>query len=418
MYANSQENISEWNADEKGYFLDGLVLSSEWWRYVGHFYSNDHMLSFLNAIVSSILSVMITFGVYFAIWHVAPSKKDEKNFLFSHTFIWCGVALLTQINLVFFFKEILVLISWRYYHESCDENACESKSYWIIWMVIYMFIAFIILLIRRIRGKTVDQDLLVPEWRAFILASPYISNPVLLTVVIYQFSIGQLLKVKSFYNAGIHFKETLAYFVKCPKLLSVFKKMIKFLSVYILYMTVFMSVSIFSYNIVPVLLQAFLYPFRIFAAYSYAFAAFALFAFSSFIATFLWKEEKPTTGKLILYLSSTSIGLLFISMISTPFVTLYQLLVSGNFTDSPLVLAGASILPSVILSSPLIWIFKQKLLPRFLEIDEDDESEENEKEEKRPKKKYKLQEASGTNKDIDVEIQNLGSDYHNYYMTL
>ena len=278
-----------------------------------------------------------------------------------------------------------------------------------------MIIAFIIFLIRHLQGKIANEDLLVPEWRAFIVANPIFSNVVLLTAFTYQFSIGQLLKIKSVRNAGIHFKETLTPFVRCPQLLKLLKNVIIFISIYILYMTVFMSVSIISYSIVPMLLQTFLYPFRVLAAFSYIFTAFALFAFCTFVSTFLWKERKPKIGRLILYLSSTSIALLFIFLISIPFLSLYELLVSGSFSNNPLVLAGASILPSVILSSPLIWIFKQKLLPRFLEIDEDDESEEN-KEGKKPKKKdsmYKVEEkAIGTSNDTDVEAQklNLGSE--------
>ena len=31
---------------------------------------------------------MISFGVYYSLWNVAPANSDEKNFLFSHSVIW------------------------------------------------------------------------------------------------------------------------------------------------------------------------------------------------------------------------------------------------------------------------------------------------------------------------------------------
>ena len=176
-------------------------------------------------------------------------------------------------------------------------------------------------------------------------------------------------------------------------------------------MTIFVTASIVSFSIVPLLLQTFLYPFRIIAAYSFFIAAFAVYALSAFMATFLWKERPPTTGRLLLYLSSTTIAILFILMISTPFVSLYQLLVSGSFSDNPLILFGASILPSLLLSSPLVWLFRSKLLPRFLEIEEEeDEEEENDSDEEKKKKKRKKEKAeeaaegSGSPGDAKIEL--------------
>ena len=151
-------------------------------------------------------------------------------------------------------------------------------------------------------------------------------------------------------------------------------------------MTVFISASIFTFSIVPVLLQTFLYPFRIVAAYSFFFVALVIYFLAAFVATFLWKEKPPNIGKLILYLSSTTIAIIFILLISVPFVSLYQLLVSGSFSDNPLILLGASVLPTLLLSTPLIWA-KGKLLPRFLEIEEDEEDDDSDKEEKKKKEK-------------------------------
>ena len=75
-----------------------------------------------------------------------------------------------------------------------------------------------------------------------------------------------------------------------------------------------------------------------------------------------------------------------------PFISiiLYQLLVSGSFTDNPLILFGVSLLPSLLLSSPLVWLFCSKLLPRFLQVDEEEEKDdESDSDEEKQKKKAK-----------------------------
>ena len=90
-------------------------------------------------------------------------------------------------------------------------------------------------------------------------------------------------------------------------------------------------------------------------------------------------------------------------LIAIPFLSLYQLLVSGSFTDNPLILFGVSVLPSLLLSSPLVWLFKTKFLPRFLEIDEEEEEDGNDSDVGKKKKKEKAEET----KLDDVEINRL-----------
>ena len=270
--------------------------------------------------------------------------------------------------------ELKSLDLWCTYERSCVESASQSKIGWLIWMGVYMISAFVVILVRFIQGKTRHRDVFIPEWRAFVVSIPFLSTGILIVASIYQFLVRPLLKVRKIRKLWIHLQETIRYIVRCPRVLkTVLWKIVTFTAIYVLYMTVFVSASIVSFSIVPILLQTFLYPFRIIAAYSFFFAAFAVYSLAAFMATFLWKEKPPTTGRLILYLSSTTIAIVFILMISVPFISIYQLLVSGSFSDNPLILFGASVLPSFLLSSPLVWLFRSKLLPRFLEVEEEDE---------------------------------------------
>ena len=318
---------------------------------------------------------MISFGVYYALWNVAPANSDEKNFLFSHSVIWTGVVTLSLANLFLLSYEFESLFIWCT-HRSCQESAAESKIGWLIWMLIFMVIAFFVLLVHFVQGKTKHRDIFTPEWRAFVIATPLFSTLILLIVSAYKFLWRPLLKIRKIHNVCIHLQETQCCVVCIPRPVKiVLRKTVYFSGLYLLYMTVFVSLSLLSFSIVPVLLQTFLYPFRIIAAYSFFFTGFVMHFMAAFLAVFHWKKKQPSTGKLLLYLSATTIAVVTLSIISVPFISLYQLLVSRSFSENPLVLFAASLLPSILLSSPLVWLFRSKLLPRFLEVDEEEEEE-------------------------------------------
>jgi hypothetical protein len=392
IYADSQENVSSWGAEERGYALLGNVFIHQWWKYIARAYPSSSFLPLVNLILSVVLTLMISFGVYYALWNVALANSKEKNFLFSYSVVWSGVAILTQVNFLLLLHEIESIDIWCRYEGSCAESAARNKIGWIVWMCTYMVVAFVIILVRYLQGKTRHSEIFIPEWRAFVVSIPFFNTFILLLVFFYKFFLSPLLKVRKIRDVWIHLLETLRGLIRYPGVLKrVIWNCIHFLAIYNLYMTVFLSASILSFSAVPILLQTFLYPFRIIAAYSFLFVAFALYCLATFMAVFLWKEKPPTTGRLLLYLSSTTITLVFILIISIPFVSLYQLLVSGGFSDNPLVLFGVSVLPSLLLSSPLVWLFKSKLLPRFLEGDEDEEDEDDE--EKKIKKRNKREKA-------------------------
>ena len=396
MYADSQDNISSWGAEERGYVLSSYVFIEQWWEHVGGVYASSDSLPTVNLILSIILTVMICYGVYYALWTVAPARNKEKNFLFSYSVIWTGVAILAQLNVFLLISEIAFIDIWCKYKDSCRESAALSKILWIAWMFAFMVVAFVVLLVRNVIGKTQYSEIFVPEWRAFVVSIPFINTFLLPIAFFYKFVLSPLLKVRKIRNLWIHLLETLRWLVHCPRVLkTVLWKIVHFSAIYVLYMTVFVSASFVSFSIIPVLLQAFLYPFGIIAIYSYFFAALAVYAMAAFMGTFLWKEKQPTTGRLILYISSTIIALTFIFIISVPFISIYQLLVSGSFSDNPFILFGASVLPSLLLSSPLVWLFKSKLLPRFLEVEEEDISDDESDEEEKKKKTKKVKKAAG-----------------------
>ena len=104
----------------------------------------------------------------------------------------------------------------------------------------------------------------------------------------------------------------------------------------------------------------------------------------TFLVAFYWQKKgiKNTSVKLFFLLTLPTIMLVFTFMIIIPFVSLYQLLSSGTLTNNPIMLGIIAIAPSLLLSSPLVWIVKNKVFPAFVEpeMDCEEEREDNERE--------------------------------------
>ena len=213
MYADTEENVSSWGAEERAYALSGGIFVDNWWTYINSLYPSSSSLPLVNLILSIILTLMISFGIYYALVNVAPANSDQKNFLFSYTFVWCGVALLLFLNFLLFLYEVQAIVTWCEYEQSCLDPTGINKIVWLIWMSVYMIIAFIIMLVRFISGKIQHRELFTPEWRAFVVAIPLVSTIILLIAFIYKFVIRPTLKVRIVRNLWTHLKETMRWFV-------------------------------------------------------------------------------------------------------------------------------------------------------------------------------------------------------------
>ena len=250
---------------------------------------------------------------------------------------------------------------------SCQERAAKSKIGLLLWMTLYIILSFIALVVYFNKRDKQRQDIFKPEWRAFVFSNPYVSLVALILFCLFKLMV-RLKKIKGLW---VHLQNKF-YGMVCHNGMfkTVLERMIQFIAAYVLYVTVFVSASIFSFSLLPILLQTFLYPFRIVAVYSLFFSSLAVYAVASFVATFLWKEKPPTTKKLLFCLSLPVTAGLIINFASVPFISLYKILVTGSLSDNPLVLFGASVLPSLLLSSPLVWLLRSKFMGRFVETEE------------------------------------------------
>ena len=344
-------------------FIDG------WWLSVDKAYPSSNDLPYVNFFLSVILTLAICYGVHYAIWNIAPATSDQKNFLFCHIVTWCGVVLLLHLNVAFLCFEIKSIWSWCDYKMSCQERAAKSKIGLLLWMTLYIILTFIALLVYFNKRDKQTRDIFKPEWRAFVVGNQYVSLVALILFCLFKLMV-RLKKIKGHW---VHLQNK--FYCHNEMFKTVLERMIQFIAAYVLYVTVFVSASIFSFSLLPILLQTFLYPFRIFAAYSFFFSSLAVYALASFMATFLWKEKPPTTKKLLFCLSLPVMAGLIINFASVPVISLYKLLVTGSLSDNPLVLFGASVLPSLLLSSPLVWLLRSKFMGRFMETEEQEEDE-------------------------------------------
>ena len=60
--------MSSWGSDEKGYALPVSVFIDQWWLFIQIQYTSSSGLPILNIILSILLTLMISFGCYHAIW--------------------------------------------------------------------------------------------------------------------------------------------------------------------------------------------------------------------------------------------------------------------------------------------------------------------------------------------------------------
>ena len=374
VYAKTQANLSSWDDEEKGYTLFGNVFIDGWWLFVDKAYPSSNDLPYVNFFLSVILTLTICYGVHYAIWDIAPATSDQKNFRFCHIVTWCGVVLLLQLNIAFLCFEIKSIWSWCDYKMSCQERAAKSKIGLLLWMTLYIILSFIALVVYFNKRDKQRRDIFKPEWRAFVFSNPYVSLVALILFCLFKLMV-RLKKIKGLW---VHLQNKF-YGMVCHNGMfkTVLERMIQFIAAYVLYVTLFVSASIFSFSVLPILLQTFLYPFRVFAAYSFFFSVLAVYAVASFVAIFLWREKPPTTQKLLFCLSIPVMAGLIINFASVPFISLYEILVTGSLSDNPLILFAASVLPSLLLSSPLVWLLRSKFMGRFIETEEqeDDESD-------------------------------------------
>ena len=385
VYADTQENITSWKSEDLGHVLSGLVFSPDWYLYVGVVYPNSSIFPFINLVLAIVLSLILSIAAYYFIWKEIPSSPRERNFLLSQTLLWSGVVVLLQLNFALIANEISQLVKWCG-ESTCSEPASVSKLYLVGYISLYSVIVFAVFLGHYLYGKLRPKALLTPGIQPFVIGIPLVSNAAVLIILAFRIFVKPC---KSRYNwvryGVIHMYETLHYFIMCPrKFLIVTYQIFKFMIIFLPFVTIFTFLAIVIFSVIPLILQLFVYPFRIFAAYSFFFAAFVLFYLVVFIVTYVWKRKgiKNASARLCLLLMLPTVILLFIFMIIIPFISLYQILTSGSLSNNPIVLGAVSLLPSLLLSSPIVWVLKNRIIPKFIEAEEN-AVEEGEEEEER-----------------------------------
>ena len=379
VYADKQENITEWRNEDLGIILSGLVFVPNWYFYTYVVYPNSSIVPLINIVFAIILSLVLSIAAYYYIWKKIPSSPRERNFILGHTLLWTAVVIILQLTIYLLIFEVIRLSEWCL-ASTCSEPAAQSKFYLLIYIGLSNVVVFTVFLYYYLRGRLRPKQHLIPGIQPFVVGFPLVSIVAALTILVFRVFIKPCKRRYNWIRYGaIHLYETLHYFITCPRWALIHGyKILRFVLIFLPFTTIFTFLAIFIFSIIPVLLQALVYPFRILAAYSFFFVNIMLFFMVTFIVNFVWKKKgiKNTSNKLCFLLLLPTVVIILILMINVPFILLYQLLTSGTLTDNPFTLGVISIAPTLILSSPLVWLLKNKIIPKF--VDEASVEEESE----------------------------------------
>ena len=408
VYASTQENITDWdNGNQIALVVLGPAFSPQWYIYTDLVYSFGSDLPAMNAFFTTIISLALSITIYHFIWTKIPSSPRKKNFLLRRTLLWTAVILILQTDIITLLIEVKALQVWCG-AGTCSDPAAQAKIYLLMYIFLFNGIFFTVFVVSYFRGKLHLKLRLLPGVQVFLTAVPLVSILAAFIILVFRLFIKPCRRHCKCVNYGaIKVSETLHSLVSSTKwMLWNGFKVIKFIVLFLPFSTIFTFLALAIFSVIPVMLQALIYPFRVLATYSFVLSIMMIYFLVTFLVAFYWQKKgiSNTSIKLCFLLTVPTIMLVFTLMILIPFVSLYQLLSSGTLTNNPIMLGIISIAPSLLLSSPLVWIVKNKVFPAFVkgemeteeETDNDGERERGTGTEERVDKSVHITEREGT----------------------
>ena len=387
------------------------MFSPEWYLNTHLFYTNSSVLPIYNTIFTIIISLSLSILAYYYILKRLPSSPLDKDFLWSHTLLWISVVSLLYIDSILISFEVIQLWIWCE-ASTCSDTAAQSKLCLLGYIFIFNVILFIVYLYYHLHERFRPKQYLLPGLEPFIAGLPLLS---LITAFVILLNIFiQLYRKKTNYKP-LHscvqwllkeIKNSSSSFLVGKILLP----LIKFVVMLLPFVTINTFLAIFVFSIIPVILEVLVYPFQTIAAYSFYAANFVVLVLVSFLVNYVWKRYgfKYDSLPLCFLLTLTPITIIILYMINIPFTSLYQLISSGTLTNNPVTLGIISVAPTLLLSSPLVWLLKNKIVPAFVEGDIESEAEKrvaDEEGEREERVKDDLSEVDkGQQSEINIEM--------------
>ena len=381
VYADTHQKITSFKDENVAQVVDGSTLLPNWNLYTHIVYGISNTIPYINLILAILMSLLLSIAAYFYIWIKIPSSRKEPNFLLLQTLFWTSIVVMLQINIAFLCFELLQIIMWCE-GSTCVESGAISKIMMIGYIVIVNMIVFLVFFVKYLHGEFRHQQFLTPGIQPFLIGIPLLSNAAVIILIIFCICIKPCKQRCNWIKVGaLHIYESLHTFVTFPKrMLAILFKVLQFSIMVLPFLTIFTSLTLMFYSLIPLTLQLIVYPFIVLGHCSLFLAHCILFYIAVFLVTFLWKRKRIQNNSVIFFLllMLPSIALLTMSMIDIPYSIFYILLVSGSVSDNPVVLGAASLLPSLLLSSPLIYAMKKWIIPKFIDLEEQDRVKNNE----------------------------------------
>ena len=387
-YATDQKNLTEWKKSNS-HVLDGRIFDEHWWDYEDDVYGIGSLIRLINWVMSFFLTFFFT--VFFAVvlFMCAP-KRDNTQYHIYHSLLWSSTGILSVWWVIVYTVEIIKVSQWASYSNGLEYNLNFLWLIYILALVILYSLPFIGLNIGR-----------------FIIRCCNIHNSSLLVFV--QFPDIHILSPSQAAIGGIFCGCRPAQIIKlcflfCKKLYcccaavccqcsecqcsedmcackvkpqcknikfccNVFVELITLcifqVTPIIIIVVFFCSAGFVIINIVPVILYFLLYPIRVLSFYSFLLAVFVLFTFVLTATDFERKRGKHITGKEFnnsfrsnMYIYLPFCVLCLIALVGVVFVVIYRTIVSGGSTGTTLYNLFKALIPTILISSPAIWLWR------------------------------------------------------------
>ena len=378
VYAEVQGNITSWERKNAGYVIKKSVFAPDWYSNEYKVYRINFILPFINFLATVGLSLLFSIAVYNYMWKELPSSPKEKNFLVTQTGLWCGVAILLTTNILFLYFEVRALSVWcegpKNIH-CLEEPAAAAKMLLLIFIAIGSIILLVVFSVYSIK-KALPQHLLSPGIQPFLIGIPVLGNVAVLFIIVLYVLVKPCKKKYNCLKFGIN--EMVTHLFLCVQtMLHILNKCWKFITFFLAIINIFVFLTIATFSIAPVLIQLFIHPYSIVLVYSYYLSSHVFLFTVAFIVTFLWKKKGQYAPKLQLcsLLMLPNIALMCLAIMTVPFTALYQIIISGSLSNNETVLVVASLLPSFIITSPLL-LLKNRLIAIFTDPEDEEQKVE------------------------------------------
>ena len=393
-YATDQTNLTEWKKSNS-HVLDGRIFDEHWWDHEKAVYGIGSYLRLINWGISLFLTLSLT--VFFAVvLLMCAPNRDNTQYDIYHSLLWSSTGILSVLWVILYGTEIVKVIQWHRY--STDWELILNILWLLYTVLLTLSYSFFFLF------TFPDIDILSPSQAAIggIFFCVCRLDEIIVKIIIFlkkckavrckdkavcskakavcskAKAVCSKAKAVRCKDKAVRSKDKavrckdkaedmciLCLYHKipfyCQRVYSHFPRMTPVI-------VFFLSAGFVIINIVPVILYFLLYPIRVLSFYSFFLAVFVLLIFVLTATDFerrrgkyVYKKHNNFIQKIrsTMYKFVPFCVLFLIALVGVVFVVIYRTIVSGGSTGTTLYNLFKSLIPTILISSPVIWLWRK-----------------------------------------------------------